>query len=81
MAYLRSVLNFGIKRGYLDHNPLNRLDFADIQNGEVQIIPVQVVERLLNEAAQHDLELLAFFVLGLFAGIRPKGELQKLRWG
>ena len=36
--------------------------------------------RLLQAALDHDLQLLPWFVLGLFCGIRPNGELGKLTW-
>jgi hypothetical protein len=42
--YLRAVLNFGIKRGLLETNPVDRLDFADVAHKEVQVIPVDVVQ-------------------------------------
>jgi integrase len=80
MRYLRAVLNFGIKCGLLETNPVDRLDFADVAHKEVQVIPVEVVRRMLEDARTHDLELLAFLVLGFYAGLRPIGELQKLRW-
>jgi integrase len=34
----------------------------------------------MEDARIHDLELLSFLVLGFYAGLRPIGELQKLRW-
>jgi integrase len=80
MRYLRSVLNFGIKRGLLETNPVDRLDFADIAKKEVLVIPVELVERMLVDARQNDPQLLPFLVLGFYAGLRPIGELQKLRW-
>jgi len=39
MSYLRSVFNYGIKRGYLTDNPIARLDFADRLRREVVTIP------------------------------------------
>jgi len=35
---------------------------------------------MLNHALENDLQLVPFLVFGFFAGIRPKGELMKLRW-
>jgi hypothetical protein len=66
---------------FSDHNPVDRLDFADIHRKEVQVIPIPVVERMLLDALQHDLELLGFLVLGFYAGIRPNGELRKIHLG
>jgi integrase len=35
---------------------------------------------MLAHALDHDLRLLPFVTIGLFCGIRPDGELQKLAW-
>jgi integrase/recombinase XerD len=80
MRYLRAVFYFGIKRGYLQENPISRLDFAEIKRKEVEVIPVDQIERMLVHALEHDLELLPFLVIGFFAGCRPDGEIEKLEW-
>jgi len=80
MSFLRSVFNYGIKRGYLTDNPIVRLDFADRLRREVVTIPNEQVAAMLNHAFENDLDLLPFLVFGFFAGIRPNGELQKLEW-
>jgi len=80
LRLLRSVLNFGIKRGYLEVNPLHRLEFADVHKKEVQVIHPDIVEAMLRDALVNDRSLLPFLVLGFYAGLRPIGELQKIRW-
>jgi integrase len=80
LRLLRAVLNFGIKREYLDKNPLNRLEFADIERGEIEIIPARIVEAMLRDAASNEPSLLPFLVLGFYCGIRPVGELNKMVW-
>lgn len=80
LTLLRSVLNFGIKRGYLDTNPLNCLEFADIHKSEVQIIHPETVEAMLRDSLANEPGLLPFLALGFYCGIRPIGELQKMRW-
>jgi integrase len=80
MRYLRAVFNYGIKRGYLTENPINRLDFVVRPRQEVKTIPVKQVAGMLNHALENDLELLPFLVFGFFAGIRPEGELVELEW-
>ena len=35
---------------------------------------------MLNHAWADDVALLPFLVFGLFCGIRPDGEVQKLEW-
>jgi integrase len=80
MRYLRAVFFFGIKRGYLAENPVSRLDFAERKRKEIETIPADKVQAMLARALENDLPLLPYLVLGFFAGIRPDGELQKLKW-
>jgi integrase len=80
MRVLRAVFNLGIKRGYLAENPIGRLDFAELETGEVEVFTVDQTSALLKAALENDPELIPFFVLGFFCGIRPDGELGKLDW-
>ena len=80
MRVLRAVFNLGIKRGYSTENPIARLDFAELETGEVEVFTVVQTSALLKATLENDFELLPFFVLGFFCGIRPDGELQKLEW-
>jgi len=54
--------------------------FADTKHTEITVLSPDEVMRLLSECIQRDPELLGYYVLGLFAGIRPTDELQKLQW-
>ena len=80
MRYLRAIFNFGIRRGYLQDNPISKLDFADRVPGEVPILEVDQAHRMLVHALEHDLELLPFLVVCLFCGIRPHDEASELLW-
>jgi integrase len=80
MRVLRAVFNLGIKRRYLTENPIARLDFAELETGEVEVFTVDQTSGILKAALENDSELLPFFVFGFFCGIRPDGELQKLEW-
>jgi integrase len=76
---LKAVFNFGIKRGYLEKNPVCRLDFEKIKNGEVVTLTPAQARALMTAASEGDARLLPYHALGLFAGIRPM-ELQRLDW-
>jgi integrase len=80
LRYWRAVFNYGIKRGYCVNNPVSKLDFEERVAKEVETLTNAQVETMLQHAASNDLALLPFLVLGLFSGIRPDGELQKLEW-
>ena len=78
LRVLRAVFNFGIKRDYLPENPISKLDFESVQNGEVEILSPKDAHALMNAAA-HAGGLVPYHALGLFAGVRPY-ELLRLQW-
>lgn len=78
LRVLRALFNFGIKRDYLAANPIDKLDFESVANGEVQVLSHQEAHKLVNAAAEAG-DLLPYHALGLFAGIRPY-ELLRLQW-
>jgi integrase len=80
MRHWRSVFRYGIKRQYLQANPIERMDFAGSAPKEVEIYTVKAVGDLLKDALQNNLELLPFYVFGFFCGIRPENELENLDW-
>jgi integrase len=79
LRHLRAFFNHGIKRGFLQENPVKRVEFVEIERKEVEIVPPAKVEKMLGHALRRDRELLPFLVLGFFAGIRPE-ELRLLQW-
>jgi integrase len=82
MRRLRSIFNLCIKRDWLrgGQSPIAKLDFADVARDEVDVFSVGQVQAMLDHALKHDPEFLAYRVLAFFCGIRPEGELTRLRW-
>jgi integrase len=80
LRYLKAILNYGVKRGYLAENPVARIDFAAERRGEVQIWQADEVQRLLEDCLARDLELLPYRLFTIYCGIRPHGEMSRLRW-
>lgn len=76
---LRAVFNFGVKRSWLEANPIAKLDFEDVRRGEVVTLTPKQAESLMEAAEAADNDLLPYHALALFAGIRPL-ELQRLEW-
>ena len=76
---LRAVFNFGAKRGWVQTNPIARLDFEIVRRGEVVTLTPDEAEGLIRAAEKNDSDLLPYHALALFAGIRPL-ELQRLEW-
>ena len=81
MRRLRSVFNLAIKRGWIlpGASPIDRLDFSDSIQGEVEIVSTDLVAAMLNHALQNDPELIPFTTLAFFTGVRP-AEIEKLLW-
>ena len=77
MRNLRAAFNFGIKREWLSTNPVEKIEFASVQQKEVVTLTPNEVAALMLAAERHD--LIPYHALGLFAGIRPM-ELQRLEW-
>jgi integrase len=76
---LRAVFNFGVKRGWVETNPIAKLDFETVRRGEIVTLTPDEAEGLMRAAEKNDSDLLPYHALGLFAGIRPH-ELQLLDW-
>jgi integrase len=76
---LRAVFNFGVKRGWLESNPVSKLDFEKIKNGEVIILSPVETEALMCATEKIDVDLLPYHAIALFAGVRPL-ELERLEW-
>jgi integrase len=80
MRYLRAVFNVGIRRGYLRTNPITALEFIHRPRKEVEVLPPEQFEQMLNAALISDLALLHYLIVCGFAGVRPKGEASRLEW-
>src|SRR5258708_8017207 len=80
MRYLRAVFNFGVKRDYLESNPVAKLDFEEVVKGDTEIFDPATVQAILIDCLEHDLSLLPYRVIGFFCGVRPDGELPRLEW-
>lgn len=78
------AFNFAIRRGYLVHNPANRLELPKIVHGEPTIFSVDEVRRLMAATLFSDRHPLmpscrAYLAIGMFAGLRPE-EIERLEW-
>jgi integrase len=78
---LRSVFSFGIRRGYLKTNPAEKLDFEHHEKSQTETFSNAVIEGMLNEAARTHIDLVPYFALGAFCGLRAGSpELRELLW-
>ena len=79
LRVVRAVLNFSVNQGWVKENPSARIEFRSKPKTEVQILSNSQVARLLIACKKHYPQDLAYFAIGLFAGVRPE-ELLRLEW-
>jgi len=61
-------------------NPIKPIPSAKIKRKEVVVATVEEVKNLLSEAQSNDPQLVPWFAIAFFSGLRPESELGKLDW-
>jgi integrase/recombinase XerD len=77
---LNACFKYCKERGWLDEVPVSKDSKADTGQKEPGILTPDQVLRLLATCEATDNELLGYYLLALFAGVRPTDELFKLQW-
>jgi integrase len=78
---LRACLNWCLRYEWLEKVPVQSARHgADIGQRQPTVLSPAQVGALLRSCAHNDPELLGYFALALFAGIRPCDELALLHW-
>jgi len=80
LRVLKACFRYCKERGWMDEMPVSKDSKADTGQKEPGILTPDQVARLLATCEANDRELLGFYVLALFAGVRPTDELSKLQW-
>jgi integrase len=81
MRILRAVWNYAIRKDWVKDNPIDKLDFVVLPKKPIRIFSNEQIASMLKVAMSANLEMLPYFALGAFAGLRvASGELYKLRW-
>ncbi len=81
--YRRAVVglfNYGTKRGLCDRNPALGLALSGRDESMPSILTPKQAQDLLEAAVTHAPDMVPFFAIGLFCGLRPKNELARLQW-
>jgi integrase len=73
---LAALFNFAKRRGYINENPVADVERAKERETEIAILTVSELVRLLECAGS---EMLPFWTIGAFAGLRP-AEIGRLTW-
>jgi len=78
---LRACLKWCLQYEWLDKVPVqSKRHGADTGQRQPSVLKPAQVERLLLTCAQVDPELLGYYAIALFAGVRPNDELAELQW-
>jgi integrase len=73
---VRTLYSFSCKRNYCTENPASSATRAKEQSREVEVLSVEDARRLLTASSP---EMLPYWAIGLFAGLRPS-EIRHLQW-
>lgn len=77
-----AFFNYAVKRRYCESNPAACLEVPrkDLGYKQISILTPDEAGRLLAAALERAPEMLPYFAIGLFAGLRPNNELAGLDW-
>lgn len=75
------LFRYGIRRGLCDRNPAEALPRPGRDQTLPAIFTPKQVETLLQAVHARAPDMIPFFAIGLFAGLRPENELRCLDWG
>lgn len=78
-THLMMLFNFARKRKWISDNPAEGVETPLLDENIPEILTVKECMRLLNTAHAHGREMVPYFAIALFAGLRPS-EAEKLNW-
>jgi integrase len=78
LRYLRAAFNFGIRQGWCERNPIERIEMHSLRMRREILTNVQVAA-LLRVVCRSEFDLLPYHLLCFFGGMRPK-EVERLSW-
>lgn len=76
---LSTLFAFAERRGYIERNPVDRLDRIILERKPPAILSPAAAAQMLAVAKLKEAALLGYLVLGLFCGIRP-AEMDRMDW-
>lgn len=80
---LSSIWKDAVRQQLVERNPIEGVSRRKVQRKEVAVYSVEQVKTLLDCAWKHDREMVPYFAIAIFAGLRPDvhSEITKLDWG
>lgn len=85
LARLSSVWKHAVLRGLVEKNPIDGVVRLKTPSKAPDVLSVKEARKILDCAWTHDREIVPYFALAIFAGLRPDyaknaSEITKLRW-
>lgn len=79
---LSSIWKDAVRLQVVERNPIEGIKRRKVQRKEVAVYAVEQVKALLDCAWKHDREMVPYFAIAVFAGLRPDvhSEITKLTW-
>ena len=80
---LSSIWKDAVHQQLVERNPIEGVTRRKIQRMQVTVYSVEQVKALLDCAWKHDREMVPYFAIAIFAGLRPDvhSEITNLDWG
>lgn len=80
LSLLRGLFNHEKAQEFFQHNPLKPIVAQKNEHKEVCVATTEEVENLMVWCSKNDSELIPYFAIGFFAGLRPMAELEILKF-
>lgn len=71
---------YAVNQGWARSNIVASISIPAVDQSDPRIFDLKSVIRLLRSAESYCPQILPYFTIGLFAGLRPENELQNLDW-
>ena len=79
IKHLKSFFKYAADRNYVPDNPAKFLVKPHVETSLPYVMPVDDIKKLLCVTMEDHLDMMPYFSLGIFAGIRPF-EIRRLNW-
>lgn len=77
---ISGIWRHAIRQGYDTRNPVDGVRRRKKPKAAVAILEVSEAQKIMETAWHHDRDMVPYFAVALFAGLRPDSELLNLKW-
>ena len=79
IRHIRGLFEYAVRRQYLVDNPAAPIEKPKLDESLPEIMAAGDVEKIMRAAETHYPEMVSYFAIGFFAGLRP-AEIQGIDW-